>query len=47
MEKSYAKHYALLEGEHRWFRARWMILRDLLAQLEWPQQPRTRIGDAD
>jgi SAM-dependent methyltransferase len=40
MEKSYAEHYALLEGEHWWFRARRMILRDLLAQLQWPQQPR-------
>ena len=40
MEKSYAQHYALLEGEHWWFRARRVILRALLAQLEWPQQPR-------
>ena len=40
MEKSYAQHYALLEGEHWWFRARRMILRDLLAQLEWPPQPK-------
>jgi SAM-dependent methyltransferase len=40
MEKSYAEHYALLEGEHWWFRARRKILRALLAQLEWPQQPR-------
>jgi SAM-dependent methyltransferase len=40
MEKSYAEQYALLEGEHWWFRARRMILRALLAQLEWPQQPR-------
>ena len=40
MEKSYAQHYPLLEGEHWWFRARRLILRHLLAQLEWPQQPR-------
>jgi SAM-dependent methyltransferase len=40
MEKSYAEHYALLEGEHWWFRARRMILRDLLARLGWPPQPR-------
>ena len=40
MEKSYAQHYALLEGEHWWFRARRVILRDLLTHLEWPQQPR-------
>jgi hypothetical protein len=40
MEKSYAQHYALLEGEHWWFRARRVILRALFAQLEWPQQPR-------
>lgn len=40
MEKSYAEHYALLEGKHWWFRARRKILRALLAQLEWPQQPR-------
>ena len=40
MEKSYAEQYALLEGEHWWFRARRMVLRTLLAQLEWPQQPR-------
>jgi len=40
MEKSYAEQYALLEGEHWWFRARRIILRALLAQLEWPQQPR-------
>ena len=40
MEKSYAEQYALLEGEHWYFRARRMILRALLSQLEWPQQPR-------
>ena len=40
MEKSYAQHYALLEGEHWWFRARRLILRDLLARLEWPPQPK-------
>src|SRR6266480_7254655 len=40
MEKSYAEQYALLEGEHWWFRARRLILRDLLARLEWPAQPR-------
>src|SRR6187200_3370166 len=40
MEKSYAQHYALLEGEHWWFRARRVILRDLLARLKWPQRPR-------
>lgn len=40
MEKSYARQYALLEGEHWWFRARRVILRALLGQLEWPQQPR-------
>src|SRR5436305_13404091 len=41
MEKSYAQHYALLEAEHWWFRARRMILRNLLCQLVWPPQPRT------
>jgi SAM-dependent methyltransferase len=40
MEKSYAQQYALLEGEHWWFRARRRVLRDLLVHLEWPQQPR-------
>jgi SAM-dependent methyltransferase len=40
MEQTYAQHYALFEGEHWWFRARRVILRDLLAQLQWPQQPR-------
>jgi SAM-dependent methyltransferase len=40
MEKSYAQHYARLEGEHWWFRARRFVLRDLLVRLEWPQQPR-------
>src|SRR6187551_3751055 len=40
MEQSYAQHYALLEGEHWWFRARRVILRDLLAQFKWPHQPR-------
>src|SRR5207248_1335418 len=38
MEKSYAQHYALLEAEHWWFRARRMILRNLLCQLVWPPQ---------
>jgi SAM-dependent methyltransferase len=40
MQETYAQRYALLEGEHWWFRARRLILRDLLAQLEWPPQPR-------
>ena len=40
MEKSYAQHYALLEGEHWWFRARRVILRDLLVRLKWPPQPK-------
>jgi len=40
MEKSYAQHYALLEGEHWWFRARRVILRDLLTHLEWPPRPK-------
>jgi SAM-dependent methyltransferase len=40
MEQSYAQHYALLEGEHWWFRARRVILRDLLARLKWPERPR-------
>ena len=40
MEKTYAEHYAVLEGEHWWFRGRRLILRDLLARLEWPHQPR-------
>ncbi len=40
MEQTYAQHYALLEGEHWWFRARRVILRDLLAQLKWPDRPR-------
>ena len=40
MERSYAEQYALLEGRHWWFRARRMILRALLAKLEWPSQPR-------
>ena len=40
MERSYAQHYARLEGEHWWFQARRVILRDLLTHLEWPQQPR-------
>lgn len=39
MEKSYAQHYALLEGEHWWFRARRIVLRDLLAHLGWPPRP--------
>ena len=40
MQESYARQYALLEGEHWWFRARRLILRDLLARLEWPPQPK-------
>jgi hypothetical protein len=40
MEKSYAQQYALLEGRHRWFQARRLVRRDLLAGLGWPQQPR-------
>jgi len=40
MEKSYAQHYAMLEGEHWWFRARRLILRDLLMRLEWPPRPK-------
>jgi SAM-dependent methyltransferase len=40
MEETYAQHYALLEGEHWWFRARRVILRDLLAQFKWPERPR-------
>jgi SAM-dependent methyltransferase len=40
MEESYARQYALLEGEHWWFRARRAVLRDLLAHLGWPHQPR-------
>jgi len=40
MEKSYAQKYALLEGQHWWFRARRLLLRDLLARLAWPRQPR-------
>ena len=40
MEKSYAQRYALLEGEHWWFRARRLILRDLLVRLKWPPQPK-------
>ena len=40
MEKSYAQKYALLERQHWWFRARRLVLRDLLARLRWPQQPR-------
>ncbi|MBO0696381.1 MAG: class I SAM-dependent methyltransferase [Verrucomicrobia bacterium] len=40
MERTYAEHYALLEGEHWWFRARRLILRDLLTRLEWPHEPR-------
>ena len=40
MEQSYAQHYVPLEGEHWWFRARRVILRDLLAQFKWPQRPR-------
>jgi SAM-dependent methyltransferase len=40
MQESYAHQYALLEGEHWWFRARRLILRDLLARLNWPPQPK-------
>jgi SAM-dependent methyltransferase len=40
MEKSYAQQYASLERQHWWFRARRLVLRDLLARLRWPQQPR-------
>jgi trans-aconitate methyltransferase len=40
MQESYARQYALLEGEHWWFRGRRMILRDLLARLDWPPQPK-------
>jgi len=40
MQESYARQYALLEGQHWWFRARRMILRDLLARLEWRPQPK-------
>jgi SAM-dependent methyltransferase len=39
MQKSYTHQYALLEREHWWFRARRLILRDLLARLKWPPQP--------
>jgi len=40
MEESYAQQYALLEGEHWYFRARRLILRDLLARFQWPPQPK-------
>jgi SAM-dependent methyltransferase len=40
MQESYAQHYALLEGQHWWFRARRLILRDLLAHLKWPPRPK-------
>jgi SAM-dependent methyltransferase len=40
MHESYAQGYAVLEGGHWWFRARRLILRDLLAHLEWPPQPK-------
>jgi len=30
----------MLEGEHWWFRARRLILRDLLMRLEWPPRPK-------
>jgi len=40
MQESYARQYALLEGQHWWFRARRLILRDLLARLEWSPQPK-------
>lgn len=40
MKESYAHQYALLEGEHWWFRARRLILRDLLARVKWPPHPK-------
>jgi SAM-dependent methyltransferase len=40
MRESYAHQYALLEGEHWWFRARRLILRDLLTRLKWPPRPK-------
>jgi SAM-dependent methyltransferase len=40
MQESYAYQYALLEGEHWWFRARRLILRDLLVRLKWPPRPK-------
>jgi SAM-dependent methyltransferase len=40
MQESYAYQYALLEGEHWWFRARRLILRDLLTRLKWPPRPK-------
>ena len=40
MEKLYADQYALLEGEHWWFQARRLVLRNLLSHLEWPVQPK-------
>src|SRR5947208_16481827 len=40
MQESYAQQYALLERDHWWFRARRLILRDLLARLKWPPQPK-------
>jgi Trans-aconitate methyltransferase len=40
MQESYAYQYALLEGEHWWFRARRLVLRDLLARLKWPPRPK-------
>ena len=40
MQESYAQQYAPLERDHWWFRARRLILRDLLARLKWPPQPK-------
>src|SRR5947208_3046717 len=40
MQESYAQQYALLERDHWWFRARRLILRDFLARLKWPPQPK-------
>jgi len=40
METLYAEQYALIEGEHWWFQARRLVLRELLCHLEWPTQPK-------
>jgi len=40
MKESYAHQYAVLEGEHWWFQARRLILRDLLTRLKWPPGPK-------
>jgi SAM-dependent methyltransferase len=40
METLYAEQYAVLEEQHWWFRARRLILRDLLFHLSWPPRPR-------